>query len=150
MVVSRRQDISAHWTAVCSVAVLAATAISCGTSQPAPTSDVSVRPTPSPTAVAEVKVTNEAGRYADYIAKKPIPAIYKPYDPKLLFYALYVNCAGCHDFVTELAEVKDRLEKNSAYGSIQDRISTGSMPPNKPNFATSAEGKELLSLLNSL
>ncbi|MFZ9518855.1 MAG: hypothetical protein ACO3A4_00090 [Silvanigrellaceae bacterium] len=94
--------------------------------------------------------TPEAGRYANYIKQNPVSSYYTPYEPKLLFYSLYVNCLGCHEFVGSLAQVKSRLEKNKPNGSIQDKILSGSMPPNKPKFATSPEGKELLDLLNKL
>jgi hypothetical protein len=94
--------------------------------------------------------TPEAGRYAEYIKLNPVSSYYTPYEPKLLFYSLYVNCSGCHEFIGSLSVVKSKLEKNRPNGSIQDRILSGSMPPNKPKFATSAEGKELLQLLNSL
>lgn len=152
MVAHQKQAVAKLVAGAGTTVVIATVLIACGSAEPITSRDASVSttPTPTPTAAVEAKVTNEAGRYADYIAKKPIPAIYKPYDPKLLFYSLYVNCAGCHDFVTNLEQVKAKLEKNKPFGSLQDRISAGSMPPSKPNFATSAEGKELLGLLNSL
>lgn len=91
-----------------------------------------------------------AGRYTTYAKSNPLPDGVTAYDPPLLYYSLRVNCSRCHDWVDSLSSVKSRLKKNKAIGSIQDRISSGSMPINSPTFAKSDAGKELLDLLNNL
>lgn len=102
------------------------------------------------TAAKSTAVASEAGRYAEFITKTPLLPGLVPYDPKLLFYGLHVNCSGCHDWVYKLDQVKARLKKVKRTGSIQDMITMGRMPPSKPKFASSPEGAEMLQLLNGL
>lgn len=112
----------------------------------------------APTATPEVKETVKAvadpyaaaGRYAAYAKSYPLPDGITPYGPPLLYYSLQANCSRCHDWVSDLNSIKSRLKKNKSYGSIQDKIISGSMPVNAPTFAKSEAGKELLDLLNKL
>ena len=103
---------------------------------------------PRATSAASTNKIN-AGRYTDYYTRNPLTSL-KPFEPQPLFYALLYNCGNCHEFTRALSSITPKLEKNKANGSIQDIISSGSMPPNNPNFAKSDAGKELLDMLNKL
>ena len=128
------------------VMALSFCASGCGNSESTP----STTPTPTPKATQTATAQGpNAGRYTEYYKTRPLIGL-TPFEPQPTFYALLYNCGGCHEFVKKLSSVQSRLSKNTKSGSIQQWISSGKMPPDNPNFAKSAEGIELLDMLNKL
>jgi len=87
--------------------------------------------------------------FSKSIATTPNAGAYVAYQPKALYDSMQTNCS-CHDFKNSLNDIKMLLAKNKPRLSLQDAIKWGRMPPNKPGFAKSAAGTELLTLLNKL
>ncbi len=128
------------------VMALSVCASGCGNSESTP----STTPTPTPKATQTATAQGpNAGRYTEYYKTRPLVGL-TPFEPQPTFYALLYNCGSCHDFVKKLSSVQSRLAKNKSADSLQKRITSGSMPPDNPNFAKSAEGIELLDMLNKL
>ncbi|NBX18106.1 MAG: hypothetical protein EBR09_12155 [Proteobacteria bacterium] len=120
-----------------------------GCGQDRQTHMVQLAETDSPTKEEKVSDKPDAGLYTEFYTRNPLTTL-KPFSPQPLFYSLHYNCNSCHEFTRRLEEIIPKLKKNRPQMSIQDLIASGSMPPNNQNFAKSAEGRDLLRMLNAL